>query len=110
VFEATGLPAVVREAVDVVAPSGTVVIVGLSREAVSIPMVEFTRKELSVLGSRNSHGQFPEATALVREQAALLKTLITHRFPFERSSEAFRLVHEQPATTEKVVILMGDSA
>jgi L-gulonate 5-dehydrogenase len=43
VFEATGVPAVVESAVDLVASSGTVVVVGLSRQKVAIPMVSSLR-------------------------------------------------------------------
>ena len=51
VVEATGVPAVVEQAIDVVASSGTVAVVGLSRQSVAIPMVEMTRKELTIVGS-----------------------------------------------------------
>ncbi|CAN5441461.1 zinc-binding alcohol dehydrogenase family protein [soil metagenome] len=66
VAEATGVPSVLEQAVEVVAPSGTVVVVGLSRDRVSLPMVELTRKELTIVGSRNSMGQFAQAVDLVR--------------------------------------------
>ncbi|MBV8950059.1 MAG: alcohol dehydrogenase catalytic domain-containing protein, partial [Actinobacteria bacterium] len=68
VFDATGVPAVVRSAIDVVAPAGRVVIVGLSNEDLCVPLVEFTRKELTVLGSRNSTGIFGQAVDLVRRR------------------------------------------
>ena len=54
VIEATGLPALIRLGVDLVAHSGTVVIVGITTDEVSLPVAEFTRKELNVLGSRNN--------------------------------------------------------
>jgi len=50
VFEATGVPSLIRSAVDLVASSGTVVIVGLSQEEVSLPILAFTRKELTIVG------------------------------------------------------------
>lgn len=102
VFEATGVPALVRTAVDVVAPSGTVVVVGLSTDEVRIPVVEFTRKELNVLGSRA--GDFPSAVRLVTTRHSEVARLITHRFPLEDVGEALRLALEQPADVEKVLV------
>jgi L-gulonate 5-dehydrogenase len=106
VFEATGVPAVLEEAVELVAHSGSVIVVGLSSERVSIPMVEFTRKELSVLGSRNSSGEFRAALDLLRDQRRRVEQLITHRYTFDAASAAFRQAHEHPGDTEKVIIMM----
>jgi len=107
VFEATGVPAVLEEAIDMVASSGTVVVVGLSRQKVAIPMVDFTRKELTVAGSRNNMGQFGRAVELVRRRSDDVAKLVSHRFPLERAPEAFELAHNAPAKTEKVIIELG---
>ena len=104
VFEATGVPAVLEEAMRVVASSGTVAVVGLSRQSVSVPMVEFTRKELTVVGSRNNMGQFGDAVDLVRRRRDQVQRLISHRFPLEGGQEAFALAHSSPQTTEKIII------
>ena len=110
VFEATGVPAVVESAVDLVASSGTVVVVGLSRQTVAIPMVDLTRKELTIVGSRNNMGQFGRAVDLVKRQPERVGLLISHRFPLERSPEAFELAHSSPQVTEKVIIEVGRAA
>jgi threonine dehydrogenase-like Zn-dependent dehydrogenase len=104
VFEATGVPSVLRAAIDLVAPSGTVVVVGLSTESVPIPMVLFTRKELAIVGSRNNAGVFGLAVELVRRNRDRASRLISHRFPFDRAPDAFELAYTSPATTEKVMI------
>jgi L-gulonate 5-dehydrogenase len=107
VFEATGVPAVVRLAAEVVASSGRIVIVGLSTQDVSIPMIAFTRKELNVLGSRNNVGVFGHAVDLVRRNRDRVRTLITHRFPLERVPEAIEFAIEHATEAEKVMILIG---
>jgi len=58
VFNATGVPAVIRSAVDAVASAGRIVIVGLSTQEAGISVIAFTRKELTILGSRNNAGVF----------------------------------------------------
>ena len=102
IFEATGVPKLVRLATDLVAPSGTVVIVGLSTDEVCIPVVDFTRKELNVLGSRA--GDFPAAVSLVTARAADVQKLISHRFPLEEAGDALRIAIEHPADVEKVLV------
>jgi threonine dehydrogenase-like Zn-dependent dehydrogenase len=110
VFEATGVPRVLEAAIGAVAPSGTVVVVGLSNEPVSIPMVTFTRKELTVVGSRNNMGQFGRAADLVRRNRTQAERLISHRFAFADAPSAFELALNEPSTTEKVIIRVGEGA
>jgi L-gulonate 5-dehydrogenase len=105
VFEATGVPMLVRLATDLVAPSGTVVIVGLSTDDVSIPVVDFTRKELNVLGSRA--GTFPAAVKLVASRAADVQKLISHRFALEAAGDAMRIAIDRPGDVEKVLVTVG---
>lgn len=104
VAEATGVPAVLREAIEVVAPSGTVLAVGLSRDDVAFPMVELTRKELTIVGSRNSVGRFGQAVELVRTERSRVARLISHRFPLAEAPAAFELAQASPGVVEKVII------
>jgi L-gulonate 5-dehydrogenase len=104
-FDATGAPAVIRMCTDLVAPAGRVVIVGLSIEEVSIPVVDFTRKELSLLGSRA--GLFPEAVHLVERKPDLVRAVITHRFELEETEAALNFALEHPAEAEKVIVRVG---
>ena len=106
VFEAAGSPAVLEQAVRVVAASGTIVIVGLSVNAASIPLISFTRKELNVLGSRNNLEVFPDAIETVRRHSPGIGALVTHRFPLEGASEAFEVLAEHPEVAEKVVVMV----
>jgi L-gulonate 5-dehydrogenase len=110
VVEATGVPSVVETAIDVVASSGTVAVVGLSRRSVTVPMVELTRKELTIVGSRNNMGRFGDAVALVQQRREQVALLVSHRFSLERGGDAFALAHDQPARTEKVIIEVGGRA
>lgn len=67
VIEATGNPTVMQSTIDLVAAGGRIVIVGLVAKGVhvSLPGLEFTRKEVSIFGSRTEVGCFPEALALL---------------------------------------------
>lgn len=67
VIEATGNPRAMEQTVDLVAAGGRIVIVGLLKQGVmvSLPGLDFTRKEMTIVGSRASVGCFPEALALL---------------------------------------------
>jgi L-gulonate 5-dehydrogenase len=107
VVDATGAPAMIRLALELVAPSGTVVVVGLSDQEVSVPVGIFTRKELDVLGSRNSAGLFGSAIDVVRRHRRVLAELVSHRFPLAAAGEALALAADDTAVVSKAIIEPG---
>ncbi|MGH3026780.1 MAG: zinc-binding dehydrogenase, partial [Gaiellaceae bacterium] len=104
VVDATGVPELIRLGFDLVAPSGTIVIVGISQRDLSVPIIEFTRKELSVLGSRNNAGVFGGAVDLVTRHQKAVRLLITHTYALDRVPEAIRFAIDHPEQVEKVII------
>jgi L-gulonate 5-dehydrogenase len=110
VIEATGQPSLVRLAVDLVAHSGTVVVVGITNTEVSLPVVDFSRKEINLLGSRNNAGVFGKSVDLVRRHRDVAKQMITHRFAFDAAPEALRFASEHPQEAGKVQVLIGASS
>lgn len=71
VIEATGVPGVMEQTIDLVAAGGRIVIVGLAKrgEGVTLPGLDLTRKEATILGSRASVDCFPEALRLLASGA-----------------------------------------
>ncbi len=67
VIEATGVPTVMSQTVDMVAAGGRIVIAGLVKKGVGVTFegLDFTRKELTILGSRTEFNCFPEALSLL---------------------------------------------
>jgi L-gulonate 5-dehydrogenase len=67
VIEATGNPEAMQQTVELVASGGRIVIVGLVKRGIniSIPGLDITRKEITLLGSRASVNCFPEALQLL---------------------------------------------
>ena len=107
-IDAVGVPATIRACVDLVASAGRVVIIGLSEKEVSLPIIDFTRKELTILGSRNNAGLFGEAVALVGRHPERVAALITHRYPLAETAAAIAFAAEHPAEAEKVLIRVAD--
>ncbi len=89
IFEATGSAAVLGGAHERTRPGGQIVVVGQSGASFSLPMIVMTRKELSLIGTRNSANQFPAAIALLAANPAFSASVITHRFPARDAQAAF---------------------
>ncbi len=104
VVEATGVPQLVRSAVDLVAASGTVVLVGISTDPVAIPVSEYSRKELNVLGARNSAGEFGASIDLLGRHREAAAAMVTHVFDLADTPTAIALAMAHPEQVEKVVI------
>lgn len=67
VIEATGNPRAMESTVHLIAAGGRIVLVGLVANGVQVqfPGLDFTRKEMTILGSRTETNCFPEALELL---------------------------------------------
>jgi len=104
VVEATGSRKAMESTVDLVAAGGRIVLVGVTTEPVTFRGLEFTRKELTILGSRNNAGRFGEAVRFVLEHREAVAGMISQRFPLSEVGAAFRLAESNPARVCKVVV------
>lgn len=107
VIEATGNVQAIQATIDLVAPGGRVVILGLVKKGVdvSFPGLDFTRKEVNLLGSRNSTNCFPEALALLASGAVKYPKVAT-KIPLWDGAEVFARLHENPAALHKGVLML----
>jgi L-gulonate 5-dehydrogenase len=71
VMEATGSVEAMQSTADLVAAGGRIVIIGLVKRGVPVafPGLDFTRKEMTIVGSRASVGCFPESLDLIARGA-----------------------------------------
>jgi L-gulonate 5-dehydrogenase len=106
VVEATGNPKVMQSTVDLVAAGGRIVIVGLVGKGVdvSFPGLEFTRKELSILGSRTEAGCFPEALSLLASGKIKYPEIATE-FDLCSAPAVFSDLVQNPSKTHKGVFV-----
>lgn len=104
VFEATGVPEVLSEAHHLVRPGGRIVVVGQGAGSFSLPLIVMTRKELTLVGTRNSAGEFPAAIELLRSSPAFVESVVTHRFHPRDAGNAFAQL-TMPGTAALKVLL-----
>jgi threonine dehydrogenase-like Zn-dependent dehydrogenase len=106
VIEATGNPKAMEQTVDLVAPGGRIVIVGLVKQGtmVSLPGLDFTRKEMTVVGSRASVNCFPESLELLASGAITYPQVATE-FDLWEAPQVFATLAEKPGSVHKGVLV-----
>jgi threonine dehydrogenase-like Zn-dependent dehydrogenase len=105
VFEATGVPDLVQTSVELVAPAGRVVVVGLSSERALVRVGDLPFKEIDVLGtSCMGADDFAAAVDLVGRRRDAVAGLVTHEFTLEQAPGAIGYAIAHPAEVMKAVI------
>jgi len=106
VIEATGNVQVMQSTAALVAAGGRVVIVGLVKEGVPVafPGLDFTRKEMTILGSRAPVNCFPESLQLLASGAIHYPHIATE-FDLWDAPQIFADLAEHPAKVHKGVLM-----
>jgi L-gulonate 5-dehydrogenase len=111
VIEATGVPALVKPALELVAPAGRVVVVGLSSDEAPVRIGALPFKEIDVLGvSCCGAREFSDAVELVQRRRDAVAALVTHDFTLEQAPDAFVYAMEHPAEVMKAIVRIEASA
>ncbi len=107
VIEATGNVKAMESTVDLVASGGRIVIVGLVKQGTSVqfPGLDFTRKEMTVVGSRASVNCFPEALALLAAGKIHYPQVATE-FSLWNAPEVFHDLDAHPGKVHKGVLVV----
>ena len=90
VFEASGSEAALRAALDVIAPRGVLVTVGLGGD-IALPMNQVVAKEIDLRGTFRFHPEFATAVQFLNEGLIDGKPVITRVVPVSKAIEAFEL-------------------
>jgi L-iditol 2-dehydrogenase len=92
VFEAAGEQQAVDTAFDAVLPGGRVVLVGIpDKDRTSFRASTARRKGLTIKMVRRMKHTYPRAIDLVSKGLVDVRSLVTHRFPLEQTTEAFQV-------------------
>ncbi len=93
VFECCGQQDALDNAVDLLAPGGKLMIIGIPEfDRWSIPVDDSRRKELCIQHVRRQNEAVQPTLDMMAEGRISVSGMVTHRFPFEHSREAFELV------------------
>jgi 2-desacetyl-2-hydroxyethyl bacteriochlorophyllide A dehydrogenase len=109
VVEAAGTEASLTRCGELVAPGGTIVVLGVHFGPVQLDWMPLFHKEARVIPSlgycaHDSGREMDDAAAMLAEDPEIARTLITHRFPIEDAAEAFRVASDRAGGAVRVVI------
>lgn len=106
VMEATGAIAAMEQTMDLVAAGGRIVLLGLVRKGIglTLPGLDFTRKEVSIHGSRASVDCFPEALELLAA-GKIRYPAIASSFPLGEAPAVFAKLADNPMALHKAVFI-----
>ena len=106
VIECSGAAPAIRGAVDYVSYAGHIVLVGWPKGDVPLPTALFTKKELTVRGSRNSVGQCPESLRLIAEGKVNVEALLTKTVSLDETPAIVADIADHPEKYLKVTCLL----
>ncbi|MCU0473848.1 MAG: alcohol dehydrogenase catalytic domain-containing protein [Bacteroidales bacterium] len=105
VFECCGQQEALDQAVDILKPGGKLIVVGIPEFSRWSMDVETTRRhELSLQFIRRQVDCVEPALKMMKSGRIDIKNMVTHRFPFDRTKEAFDLVADYRDGVMKAMI------
>ncbi|MCC6125010.1 MAG: alcohol dehydrogenase catalytic domain-containing protein [Pirellulales bacterium] len=108
VFECSGDPAAIDEGLRLLAPGGTLVLVGIPpADRVNFDIHHARRRELTLKNVRRQNGCFAPVIEMIESGRLDPRPLLTHRFPLAKIAEAFELVEGYRDGVIKAIIEIG---
>ena len=103
-FEVVGHTDTVKTAITSVRKGGTVVLIGNLSPKVELPLQEVVTRELSLLGSCGSSGEYPECIDLLSFGAVDVDQLVSLIAPLEDGPSLFEKLHRGEGRLMKVIL------
>ena len=98
-FEATGVPQTITEALALLRRNGIVVVTGIHARPLTLDLTPLVRKQQQLRGSfRPPESDWPEALALMGELGDVMAPMVSHVLPLSRALEGFALAHGKQAS------------
>lgn len=101
VIECAGVQATFDQSVAMARGGGKIMLVGIYEQPLTWDPLPAISKNLSLIGCLG--GNFPATIELLGNKKASAKHMITHRFPLDRASEAFKAQLEDPAAIKVMI-------
>ncbi|MGA9979775.1 MAG: galactitol-1-phosphate 5-dehydrogenase [Candidatus Sulfotelmatobacter sp.] len=110
VFEAVGIDATIKAAIDSVRKGGNVVLVGNVSPEVTLPLQKVVTRQIRLQGSCASAGEYPRAIELMTSESIRVKPLITAIAPLEEGPRWFERLYAREPNLMKVVLAPGKTS
>lgn len=107
VIDATGSSKVMENTENLVAAGGIITIVGLTNDKVAFTGINFTKREMTIKGSRNSANIFPSLIDAFKQGNLHPNIFLTHKFSFDRITEAFDFTYNNLKDVAKAAVFFS---
>jgi L-iditol 2-dehydrogenase len=105
VFECAGQQETLDQAVELLAPGGKLLLVGIPAvDNITLPIHTLRRKEITLINVRRQNDCMQKAIDLLASGRIDMDFMLTHRFPFEQTEQAFALVADYRDGVVKALI------
>ncbi|MFH0990092.1 MAG: alcohol dehydrogenase catalytic domain-containing protein [bacterium] len=105
VYECSGNPEAIGQAIQLLKPGGTLVIIGITEtDAISFPIHELRRRELTIINIRRQVHCTQKAIDLLDRGQITMDSMATHHFPLEETQKAFDLAANYKDGVMKAII------
>ncbi len=99
VFEATGVPETIAQALPLLRRNGIVVVTGIHARPLALDLTPLVRNQHQLRGSfRPPESDWPLALELMGELDAVMRPMVSHVLPLSRAAEGFALAHAKAAS------------
>ncbi len=104
-FEAVGITPTVKTAIDVLRKGGALTLVGNLKPQVDFPLQSVVTREISVLGSCASNGEYPICLDLIERGKIKVDALISATAPLQEGAAWFeRLYNKEPGLMKVILV------
>jgi 2-desacetyl-2-hydroxyethyl bacteriochlorophyllide A dehydrogenase len=109
VIEAAGTAESLARSTELVAPGGTIVVLGVHLGPVQVDWMTLFNREARIVPSlgycaHDTGREMADAATMLARDPDITATLITHRFPIEDAAEAFRTATDRASRALRVVV------
>ena len=106
VMEASGANSAVRSTLDVVSFAGRIALTGWPKKETQMPTDLITKKEVDIMGARNSANEFEEAIDLIYSGKVDAKSILTKLVRLDEVPAALRDIDRNPGEYLKVNVMI----
>jgi L-iditol 2-dehydrogenase len=111
VFECCGQQDALDNAIDILKPGGKLMIIGIPEvDRISFEIDKLRRKEIAIVNVRRQNESVDETLDLMHKEGVDVSPMVTHRYSFDQTKEAFDLVTEYRDGVVKAMIEFGNGS